>query len=80
MKGQGQPFATPFPPPPISSLSIRQSASRSRLDSIRHYFFLFLFFNLAASERSGLVIDVAVSKPEMEKPPPLEPFSPVPTL
>lgn len=41
-------------------------SSRGRLDSIRHlfYFFLFLFFNLVAGERSGLVIDVAVSKPE----------------
>lgn len=41
-------------------------SSSDRLDSIRHlfYFFLFLFFNLAARERSGLLIDVALSKLE----------------
>lgn len=53
-------------------------SSRGRLDTIRHlfHFFLFLFFNLAAGERSGLVIDVAVSKPDGEpQPPPWVPYS-----
>lgn len=67
------PHHYPPPLPPPHSRSKRRSAplspagsSGGRLDSIRHlfYFFLFLFFNLAARERSGLVIDAAVSKPE----------------
>lgn len=53
-------------PRPSPLLFVHYTNSRGRLDSIRHlfYFFLFLFFNLVAGERSGLVIDVAVSEPQ----------------
>lgn len=59
----------PSPPPRSNRWSSPLSpagSSSDRLDSIRHlfYFFLFLFFNLAARERSGLLIDVALSKLE----------------
>lgn len=65
------PIPSPFPSPPPhdpidGTLLTPAGSNRGRLDSIRHlfYFFLFLFFNLVSGERSGLVIDVALSKPE----------------
>lgn len=63
-----------------ASSTPQETAEAILIKSVIYFIFsLFLFFNLAAGERSGLVIDVSVSKPETGSYNrccgPLEPFS-----